>query len=353
MIPHSKPTLGDEEKEACREVIKSLHLAQGERVARFEGDFCKWTGRRYAVAVSSGSAALHLSLRALGVKHGDEVIFPSFTCAALLHAVEAVRARPVPVDIDAEDFNISMDSVKKKLRRRTKAVIVPHAFGRAARIQELLSLGIPVLEDGTQALGAQAYGRKVGSFGPLSVFSFYATKMITTGEGGMIATDSAETAGELRDMRDYDKKARHRFRTNAKMTDLQAAIGIEQLKKLPFFIQRRRELASFYREALAGTDCLPPRQDGERDHVYYRFVVRWKRGARRRIRELNRAGIEAKRPVFKPIHQYLGLADRSFPAAREAYRRCVSLPIFPLMSDEDCREICRHLQHEFSTKGLP
>ncbi len=341
MIPHSRPTLGSEEKKACLEVLDSLQIAQGERVASFERSFSELVGRRYAVAVSSGTSALVLSLMALDISRGDEVVMPSYTCVALLHAVRAVGAEPVLVDIEPADFNISVSYVKKKIGRRTQAILVPHAFGRASRMKELLALGVNIIEDGTQALGAQVGEEKVGSFGILSLFSFYATKMMTTGEGGMILTDSKRLADKLYDLRDYDKKNSYRLRTNSKMTDLEAAIGIEQLKKLPFFISRRREIAARYQDAIRNGNFITPTESAGCNHVYFRYVLRIRKGLNHWIKGLKQEGIEAKKPVFKPLHQYLELSDKNFPETVAAMREACSLPIFPSLSDEECGTLCR------------
>jgi perosamine synthetase len=344
MIPHSRPTLGREEKKACEEVLDSLQIAQGERVRAFEQLFCDLLQRRYAVAVSSGTSALTLSLLALGISKGDEVICPSFTCVALLHAIHSVGAEPALVDIDPEDFNISVSHLKKRIRKKTKAVIVPHAFGRASRMNEILELGIRVVEDGTQALGARVGEKKVGSFGEVSLFSFYATKMITTGEGGIVLTDSSRVAKNLLDLRDYDKKERYQFRTNSKMTDLEAAMGIEQVSKLPLFIKRRREIASRFQEVLQGLEAALPSEDVDRDHVYYRYVVRVPKNSQSWLEALHARGIDAKRPIFKPLHRYLGFPDSLFPATDRAMKEACSLPIYPSLSSEELGQICQTLQ---------
>ncbi len=339
MIPHSRPTLGTEEKEALLAVLDSGQIAQGERVIEFEKAFCELTGRRYAIAVSSGTSALYLALLALEVSGGDEVILPSYTCAALLHAIDAVGALPVLVDIDLSDFNLAVHEVKKKIRRKTRAVIVPHAFGRAARMEELADLVVPLIEDGTQALGARVGRKMVGGVGELSVFSFYATKMITTGEGGMVLTNSLRLAERLHDLRDYDRKETHRFRTNSKMTDLEAAMGFVQMKKLSGFVARRRELASRYREALKNLEVILPQEEKARDHVYYRFVIRVPKGKKEFMSALIARGIEVKEPVFKPLHQYLDLADSKFPFTIQAVKESCSLPLYPSLSDEACDRI--------------
>lgn len=341
MIPHSRPTFGPEEKRACARVLDSCQIAQGEKVAEFERGFCRLTGRRYAIAVNSGSAALSLALRALGIEAGHEVIVPSYNCAALLHALDSVGASARVVDIDPDDYNLSVLGTRRALSRKIKAVIVPYLFGRAARIREFLKLGLPVIEDGTQSLGAHDGGRPVGSFGEISIFSFYATKMITTGEGGMLLTDSGRLAGALRDMRDYDKKERYGFRTNSKMTDLQAAIGIEQLKKLPSFIRARRKIARNYDRVFAGLNVTRPCADRARDHVYFRYVLAVRPDAGGFLRKLRRAGIDAKRPVFKPLHRYLGLPDGDFLVTARAMREVCSVPIYPAMNEKECGRVIR------------
>lgn len=346
MIPHSRPTLGPEEKEAVCAVLESGQIAQGPKVMEWEKQFCEFAGRRYAIAVSSGTAALQLSLMALGIERGDEVIIPSFTCVALLHAVDAVGARPVIVDIRLEDLNISLAEVKRKIRKKTKAVIVPHNFGLPARVDELEKLPVSVIEDGTQALGGSIGDKKVGGFGRLSIFSFYATKMITTGEGGMILTNLPKLAERLHDLRDYDKKESYRFRTNSKMTDLEAAMGVEQLKKLPAFVARRREIAQRYQESLRNTGVISPFEASGRRSVYYRYVVRISKRQKEWLRRLRVRGIDVKEPVFKPLHQYLGLSSSQFPAASQAFRECGSLPIYPSMTDSECEEICQALRGE-------
>ncbi len=352
MIPHSRPTLGREEKEAVLAVLDSGQIAQGEKVAEFEKNFSQFVGRRYAVALSSGTSALYLTLLALPVSPGDEIILPSYTCVALLHAIDGVKAKAVPVDIDPEDFNISAKEVKRKIRRKTKAIIVPHAFGRGAQMDALLDLKIPVLEDGTQALGASAGEKKVGSFGIASIFSFYATKMITTGEGGMVLTDSARLAQKIYDLRDYDKKKNFCFRTNSKMTDLEATMGLAQLKKLPSFVLQRREIAKRYQEAFRGQQVILPAEGGNRTSVYYRFVVRFLKKPKEWFKHLNANGIDAKEPIFKPIHQYLNLPNSQFVHTARAMKEACSLPIYPSLSETECVQVCQALRKEKSQQHV-
>lgn len=336
MISHSRPTLDQNDFDSVLDVLKSGHLAQGEQVARFEEALSSFVGVRNGVAVSSGTAALHLSLLALGVGEGDEVIIPSYVCCALLNAVMYVNAVPVIADIDRFTFNMDADDLKKRVTQKTKAIIVPHMFGLPADIDEILSLGIPVIEDCAQSIGAKYQGRYTGSFGVCSIFSFYATKMLATGEGGMILSDDDRLAGILRDLRDYDEKDGYSVRYNYKMTDIQAALGISQLKKLPLFIERRKEIAGLYNRALNEISFPVPATLEGREHIYYRYVLLLDDSSGF-IENMLKMGIECRRPVFKPLHEYLGLSG--YPVTDEVMGRAVSIPVYPLLGDEETSRI--------------
>jgi len=341
MIPHSRPTIDQEEIDAAVAVLRSGQLAQGEQVLKFEKTLASLIGVGGAVAVSSGTAALHLSLLALEIGEGDEVVIPSFVCPALLNAIRYVRAVPVLADIGRETFNIDIRDLKQRITRKTKAVIVPHMFGLPADIREIVALGIPVIEDCAQSLGSCYEGAPTGSFGALSVFSFYATKVICTGEGGMVAANDLQLLERIRDLRDYDEKADDRLRYNYKLTDLQAALGLAQLRKLPVMIGRRRAVArqydEFFREShLPVPACLP-----DRDHIYYRYVIRTKRRPEL-LAAGESVGIAYRRPVFKPLHHYLGMTG--YPQTEAAFLETVSLPIYPSLHDDELKAILRHVQ---------
>ena len=334
-IPHSRPLLGAAEQRAVRRVVASGHLAEGKEVGSFEREMARRLKRRHAAAVGSGTAALHLALVALGVKPGDRVAMPSYVCTALLHAAELVGAEPLLVDIDPTTFNLDPDDLRKRLRSRTKAVIVPHMFGLPARFRDIEACGVPIIEDCALALGAKYGGKPVGSLGVLSVISFYATKMIATGEGGMVLGNRASLIEDVWDRRGYDGRSRRRQRFNYKMTELQGALGRVQLRKLSRFVATRRHLASLYASALDGGPWDLPSVDGS--HSFYRFVTRPRRGTKRLLDELERRGIEARRPVFRPLHRYLGLKD--FPGAEEAFRRAVSIPLYPALSPAEAERV--------------
>ncbi|MDY6953716.1 MAG: DegT/DnrJ/EryC1/StrS aminotransferase family protein, partial [Thermodesulfobacteriota bacterium] len=198
-------------------VLKTGQLVQGEKVLSLERALASFIGVKDAVAVSSGTAALHLALLSLGAGKGSEVILPSFVCPALLNAVHCVRATPVVVDIDPDTYNISISHIEKALSRRTAAIIVPHMFGLSADTDAILSFGVPVIEDCAQSVGATLHGQYAGSFGTLSIFSFYATKMLCAGEGGAILSNDEDLLQQARDRRDYDEKETYAPRYNYKL----------------------------------------------------------------------------------------------------------------------------------------
>lgn len=335
-VPHSRPTIGESEIEAVAQVLRSGHLAQGPEVEAFERECAEFVGRRHAVAVSSGTAALHLALGAVGVDHETRVALPAYACASLLTAVTLQRGKAVLCDV-RDDFNLDASAVPADC----PVSIVPHLFGAAARLP---ATGIAI-EDIAQSIGGDT-----GRNSPVAIASFYATKMLTTGEGGMVLTDDAGIAEYARDRRDYDNRDDFQPRFAYKMTDFQAALGQVQLKRLPEFVKLRRAIADRYTQALGTLPLELPRTDG---HVYFRYVIRTEQREALE-RGLNAAGIEAKRPVYKPAHQYfkneggagaVALLDR-YPGADSAHDRALSLPIHPFMDEIDVNYVIE------SIKGL-
>jgi dTDP-4-amino-4,6-dideoxygalactose transaminase len=337
VIPHSRPSLDESDIRAVATAMKSGHLSQGRRVQEFEKRLAGFIGKKNAAATSSGTAALHLALMALDIKERDEVIIPSFVCSALLNAIHYTRATPVLVDIEPLTFNLSADAVKRAVTRKTKAIIVPHLFGCPAQIDRLTKLGIPLIEDCAQAIGATFKGRRVGSIGLLSVFSFYATKVITSGEGGMVLSDSKSLISKIKDLRDYDNKNDYLLRYNYKMNDIQAALGLSQLARLDEFIARRREIATLYfREFKNCHFSLPPWKE-ENEHIYYRFVVRTEEKASVYLEKLRRKKVQARRPVYIPLHVYMRLSG--FPRTMAAWQKSLSIPLYPSLKDKDIKKI--------------
>jgi perosamine synthetase len=330
LIAHSRPTLTGIDAARVADVLADGQLGQGPQVSAFERAMTVRVGAAAAAAVSSGSAGLELGLRALGVGADDEVIIPTYVCDALYHAVTRVGARPVLADADPVTLSLSFDDAARRRSPRTRALIVPHAFGLPLDVERFRTLGLPIVEDCAQTLGVTGEIPAPGSGGDVSVCSFYATKLMTTGEGGLVA-GPADLVERVRDTRDYDERVELSPRFNYKMTDIQAALGLAQLERLDEFLRRRRLIAARYRAALAGAPCgLPP--DAPR-HVYHRFVVTVTRPLGRVIAALERRGVVARRPVFRPLHQALGLPG--YDEADRLSSTALSIPCYPSLADRD------------------
>jgi len=339
LIPHSQPFLGPEEAAAAQRVVQSGFLAQGPEVEALERELAAFLGVKGAVAVASGTAALHLALKALGVKPSARVHLPTYVCTAVLNAVNLCGACPVLCDVDPETGNIDLHDLKLRMGRTKEPVIVPHLFGAPAAIEEMHNLTPLLIEDCAQSLGASIGGSLTGSIGVLSVFSFYATKVICGGEGGAVASNSEALLDKVRDLREYDNKPDYIPRFNYKMTDLQAAVARVQLKRLPHFIERRRRIAKLYDQALKNTCFRAPKRGG--NDIFFRYIL-FSRQVEETINELAMMGISAARPVFKPLHQYLGL--NAYPGAETIFSRALSIPCYPALKDEEVERICAALK---------
>jgi dTDP-4-amino-4,6-dideoxygalactose transaminase len=338
-VPHSRPQITAADVRAVARVVRSGRLAQGTEVAALEGEVGRFLGLPPGVAVSSGTAALHLALAGLGLGPGHEVILPSYVCVAPLHAIEYVGAVPRLADVDPRSYNLDPADVRRRMTRRTRAIIVPHLFGLPADLDALLELGVPLIEDCAQALGVTYRGHPVGGVGAAGILSFYATKLLTTGEGGMILSRDPRLLGRLRDLRDYDERRRHALRYNYKLTDLQAALGRSQLARFPSALARRAAIAARYRRAWASLPIRLPEPDGLRTHAYHRFVAALPGRATTAARKLHALGVTARLPVFQPIHRTLGLAG--FPGSEEAWRHALSLPLYPGLTLREQAQVVR------------
>jgi perosamine synthetase len=347
MIPHSRPTIGPDDIQAVGAILQSGHIAQGDQVQLFEEAVASFLARKGGVATNSGTSALHLALLVLGIGPGDEVLLPSYTCVALLHAIRYVGATPRVADIDLREYNLSPREARRYLTPRTRAVIVPHMFGLPVDLDPILSWGIPVIEDCAQALGATYRGRRAGGLGVISVCSFYATKVLTTGEGGMLLSDSEILLRRARDLRDYDGRATLGTRFNYKMTDFQAALGLSQLRLLPEFLNRRQALARRYTHALQLSRVRLPEVVPGRTHIFYRYVIGVD-NAGDLARRLRIRGIECKPPVSRPLHGYLG--QDGCPTTEAAIRTALSIPLYPSLSDADADRIMGAVADELAER---
>lgn len=346
MIPLSRPMIGQEEIAAVVEVLESGMLASGDRVARFEQAFADTVGTTHAVAVGSGTAALHVGLLALGVGPGDEVIVPSFTFAASANVIRLTGAVPVFADIDAEDYTIHAALVEPLVTERTRAVMPVHLYGQTAPMAPLVELsdrlGFDLIEDAAQAHLAETDGARAGSLGRVAGFSFYPTKNMTTGEGGMITTSDPGIAEMARWLRNQGMAARYDHRVvglNERMTEIEAAIGLVQLQRLPAWTERRREIAAIYRERLDPALGLPVERADAR-HVYHQFTIA--PANREVVRAALRQG-EIGHDTYYPkaTHQqdpYLGPAY-DLPVTEETVDRVVSIPVRPDLTEGEIEHI--------------
>ena len=284
MIPAARPQLDEQEINAVREVLESGQLVQGERVAEFEKEFATYVHRRHAIAVNSGTAALHLSLLALGVGPGDEIILPPLTFFSSASMVAVCGATPRFADVERATYTLDSEEVERSVGKSSKAIMPVDMYGLPASMDRLLEIAeesdLRVIEDACQAHGASFRGRPAGSFGDASCFSFYATKNMTTGEGGMIVTDDEEIEETTRILRDQGQRAKYdhvQIGYNLRMTEVAAALGLVQLGKLNDLVARRRTNAAILTKLLSEEGVLTlPSEPSDRSHSFHQYVVRLK-----------------------------------------------------------------------------
>jgi perosamine synthetase len=366
LIRINQPFLGKEEIDSAVEVLRSGVLTDksgmGPRVLEFERSFAKYVGAKHAIAVVNGTAALHAALLAAEVGPGDEVIVPSFTFVGAVNAIVLAGATPVFADIDKDSFCLRTDSIEEVVTRKTKAIIPTDLFGLPSDLKAATDLarskGMTVIEDAAQAHGAQYDGKRVGCVSDMTVFSFYAAKNLTTGEGGMITTNDDEHAQALRMIRSHGEQRPYwtvRLGHNYHMTELAAAIGQAQLKKLPGFLERRRKNAELATQKLemSGKLILPKEPEGRR-HAWYVYTVRLRgvNAAKRNkiVDKLWNKNIEAAAYYSTPVHstpfyRESNLARRGrLPETEKASRQVFSLPVHPRLGEEEMDYVAETLR---------
>jgi len=353
MIPINAPQIGEEEVEAVVNVLKSGILTHafgaGPMVKRFEEDFARFVEAKHAIAVNSGTAALHMAVVAAGVKRGDEVILPSFTFVATAETVVMAGAKPVFADINPETYNISPEVVEKALTKRTKAIIAVDLYGSPADLKPLREIadkhGLKVIEDAAQAHGAVYKGKPVGAYADITCWSFYASKNMTTGEGGMITTNDDEIAENLRLIRSHGEKEKYKsilLGHNYRMPEIEAAIGIVQLKKLPNFLAKRRKNAERLTAKLGDVKNLHlPREPEGCRNSWYLYTVKIKNAGRAKrdsiVEKLRNEGIGAEVYYPWPIHlmpYYRKFGKGCLPETEKASEQVLSLPVHPGVTAE-------------------
>jgi perosamine synthetase len=344
-IPHSKPTIGDLEIHTTISVLKSGHLESGEDVAKLENMFCNKFNSNFAIAVSSGFAAIHLSLLSLNIQKDDEVIIPSYTCSALLNPIKLLGAKPVIIDTDENSFNISISGIQERINQHTKAIIVPHIFGFPARIDELANLEIPIIEDCAQAIGGTYKSKMLGSYGDTSIFSFYASKMITSGgDGGMIITNDTIQAERIIDYRYYGHKKLHKYPAyNYRLSNLPAAIATSQLSQLDKFVKRRKEIANIYDKLFSKMPSIYIDFDNKKYACYYRYPVRIDKDIEQIKKQMSSLGIGCGFGVLEGMHQLAELDPLDYKNTEHHLKTILSLPIYPSLSDKQVEYVAETL----------
>ena len=364
--PLAKPTIGRNEERAVRRVLRSGVLSLGSELAEFERRFARFVGTRYACAVSSGTAGLHLALRAAGIGAGDEVITTPFSFVASANAILYVGATPVFVDIDPMTYNINPAKIEERITRKTKAILVVHIFGQTADMHSIMALArkhrLKVIEDACESVGATYRGDMAGTFGESAVFAFYPNKQLTTGEGGMIVTNRKAHDELFRSLRNQgrgrDKRwlSHERLGYNYRMDEMSAALGHAQLARIASFLRARRAIARAYTRFLSAEPllCVPREARGCRSSWFLYVVLVSRRLRDRVIAALEKRGIAAK-PYFPSIHlqphyrKQFGFRRGDFPVAEEVSDRALALPFYVGLTARDVALICQELLRVLKT----
>jgi perosamine synthetase len=371
-IPLAKPEVTDADREAVLEVLQSASLSMGPKLDEFEKAISIYTGSKFAVAVNSGTSALHLALKTLDLPSGSEVILPSFAFVAPLNVLLQEKMRPVFVDIDAKTLNPTPTNVEAAITPKTKAIIAIHTFGRPLAIDELRKIadhhGIYLIEDACEALGAEVNGQKAGSFGDVGILAFYPNKQITTGEGGIFLTSNEKLAAHARRLRNQGRDSSLDWYQQAepgysyRLSDINCALGIEQLRRIENIVERRQALASLYQNKLAScTDILTPSLELKSGRIsWFVYVVQLSANYDRSDRDwiceqLITHGIGAGR-YFAPLHRQPVLQNfppqTDLPITEHVADRVLALPFFNQMTPAEVDEVCDRLKESLAELRL-
>ena len=356
----ASPQIGKEEIKAVTAILKSGMLAQGPKVAEFEKNFAKFIGVKFAVATSSGTTALHIALLAAGVGPGDEVITSPFTFIASANSIVYTGAKPVFVDIDEQSYNLDPEKIEKAITKKTKALMPVHLYGSACDMTRIIAIArkhkLALIEDACQAHGAEWRGKKVGSFGT-GTFSLYPTKNMTTGEGGIITTNSKEIYEKANLIRAHGSKVKYYHEIlgfNFRMTDISAAIGIEQLKKLAKFNRIRQKNAAYLTKNLANiTSLITPFVNKNVTHVFHQYTIRitpdFDLSRDEVLQKLSEAGIGTAVFYPLPINEQKLYKDLGYrantPVAAKVAKEILSLPVHPGLTKKDLEYIVKTIQN--------
>ena len=343
LIKHSNPTIKKKDLENVLNCLITDEIAPGHLVSEFEDKLTSYLGAKHGLATMSAESALHLILISIGVAKDDEVILPSYYYTNILNVINYLGAKPVLADIDEGSFHISLEDVKSKISEKTKAIIIPHMFGLPVNVRPFLSLGPKIIEDCSHSLGAEivdigegeeeeSLREKTGTLADFAFLSFYATRMITTGQGGFLTCKTKKSYEEVLDLIMFDERDDYKIRYAYKLSDMQAALGIRQIDLLSYFINVRKEIASIYNKKLMEAKRKYPANFEDRPNIYYRYPIEVKVPPKEAIELYKNQGIEAKRPVYKPLHVYLDMDRKLFPNTEKAYMNTISVPIYPTLT---------------------
>ena len=347
MINIAKPIISDEEIEAVTEVLKSGMLAQGSKVDQFQKEFAEYTESRYGIATSSGTTALHTALVAAGIEKGDEVITTPFTFAATSNSILYSDATPVYADINPKTYTLDPSKIEEKITEKTKAILPVHLYGQSADMDPILEIAekhdLKVIEDAAQAHGSKYKGKKIGSIGDLGCFSFYPTKNMTTGEGGIVTTNNEELAEKSSMIRAHGESKRYEqslLGYNYRMTDIAASIGLVQLKHIDEFNEKRNRNAAYLSEGLADVEGITtPTVDENAYHVFHQYTIRVSKD-RDNFKQFltdNEIGTGVHYPIVlykQPYYQNLGITGNC-PEAELAASQVISLPVHPSLTTDE------------------
>ena len=333
-IPHSRPWISHQDRQAVLDALAGDMIAEGEKARAFENAIREYVGVEQAVAVSSGSSAIVLALAALSVGSGDEVVLPTYVCQSVLDAVISVGAKPVICDVSSTGV-LTQKIVSNAITRHTRAIIAVHIFGRPCDIVSLRSLGVPVIEDACQAFGLDLGGGVAGGLGDVGVYSFHATKCLTTGEGGMLVSQKSGLAHRARSFASGSAvRRRHLF---APLSDIQASLGLSQLGRYHDFLNRRNMVRKEFISA-AEQNGLQCRHLNDSEALF-RFTVFVEKPFNQIQQRLLKCGISVRKGVDQLLHRIVGLSDAAFPCATELFQKTVSLPFYPSLTESEIRTI--------------
>lgn len=365
-IAMALPDVGEREAQAAAEVVLSKRLALGPNIKKFEEQFATYTNRKHAIACSSGTAALHLSLMALGIKEGDEVLVPSYTFVASVNCILYVGATPVFIDADPETFCICPKDIEKKLSPKTKAIVSVDVFGHPAAHDELEALcekhDLYLIDDSCEGIGAELNGQKVGKFGDVATFAFYPNKQVTTGEGGMIVTDCDDIARMCRTIMNQGRDSMSQWLEhvelgyNFRMSEVQAAIGVVQMDRLDEILKKRETVAEWYKKELESAPGMKLQVVKKNAKMsWFVFVVTLEDGLDRDevIRDLGECGVPS-RAYFTPIHtqpylkKYQTRGSDNLPVTNRVGKLTLALPFYGDMPHEDVEYVSAALKEVVS-----